>query len=1344
MKPTLKQLQAELAQTQRERDAAMTREAALARISQRINEQPLDLDGTLVAIAEAARELTDGDSARVWFLEGELLIGGPGAVGRGREAYAPAGMTVSLGGSTPLQRAARERKGVALDDLLDVQFLALARSELEPGTDADAWEERVRTVGTRSTMAAPLGRLHPLGCITVTRVEVRPFNANELATLEAFAAQAAVAIETARAQQQLSERNDELARALEQQTATARVLEAISDFGFNLTEVLNTVVEQAAKLLEGDALIFELHGDRIVNIAGHGQQALRDTLGVEVPIRDDDLRAIVIRERRPQSATIRPDSPGRWSPQEKAYSRLIGTYSVHMVPLSGKDAVIGGLTVHIPGEHRFTDGEKALVQSFANQAAIAIENARLLRELRESNRATNEALEVQQVMAGVLAIVAGAPSDIDATLPEIGRAALRLTGSDKAAVSFYVGDALRYWNNVADEVTSGVGGDIVGGQVSEPTITAAAIAGNCVIELTGPFDAWAAEYPGSYKMARQWGLQKGAILAMPLPGPEGALGAVVIIRGLAEPYSDSHKAILRTLADQAVIAIQNAHMFGELQVRNREVSAALEQQKALADVLNVIASSATDASPVLEAIIETGSRLCAAGGASAHLVHGDLLRMEVARGFAAAMVNEDRATWPVDRHSVTGRSIVERRTIVANRRQLLEEFRNAALAVDYRVNSLIAAPLMRGEQAFGALAFVSDRDDAFTPQQIALIEAFADQAVIAIDNARVFNELQARNREITEALKREEAGSAILRQISSAPEQLEQTLQQIADAAVGLTGLRTSIWRVEGNDTVIVARGIAQNQDVEVLNVPIGTRLAVSEEVLRLLETRKPAFHRIDSTLSVAGRAGAEQLERLGRNQFDNFAIAPILRADEVVAYIAIANCTESVLPILQSFADQAAIAIENARLIRELRESNQTISENLDRTTVMRNVLGIIASAPSDLDATLPQIAAAAVRLCGGGRAAVSINDADSLRLWFDGSIAVHQNRSDPTFKGAFFVTAAEENRVVEVCGPIDAWADEYPGSARWARSNGLTEQAALVVPLPGRNGPVGAILVMRPEATPYTERHKATLQTLADQAVIAIENARLFSELQAKTQELEIASRHKGEFLANMSHELRTPLNAIIGYSELLQEECEDLGQDDFLPDLGKIHTAGKHLLDLIGGILDLSKVEAGRMTMFLEDFDIAALVSDADAIVRPLVEKNGNTFVIDCPPEIGTMHADLVKVRQVLFNLLSNSAKFTQGGAITLTVRTHAEDATVTFAIRDTGIGMTEEQLGRLFEAFSQANAETSRKYGGTGLGLALSREFCRLMGGDITVESVAGEGSTFTVTLPVLCVEAEPAQ
>jgi signal transduction histidine kinase len=341
-------------------------------------------------------------------------------------------------------------------------------------------------------------------------------------------------------------------------------------------------------------------------------------------------------------------------------------------------------------------------------------------------------------------------------------------------------------------------------------------------------------------------------------------------------------------------------------------------------------------------------------------------------------------------------------------------------------------------------------------------------------------------------------------------------------------------------------------------------------------------------------------------------------------------------------------------------------------------------------------------------------------------------------------------ERRPLHVVGSAEELTAAYPGGAP-AFASGV--RAAASVPLVSGDSVLGVIVIRRAEPVPFAPKHIALLETFADQAVIAIENARLFNELQQKTQELEIASQHKSEFLANMSHELRTPLNAIIGYSELLQEECEDLGQDEFLPDLRKIRSAGHHLLTLISGILDLSKIEAGRMTMFLEDFDIATLARETQEIVSPLIERNGNTFVVECPEDAGTMHADLVKTRQVLFNLLSNAAKFTEGGSITLSVmREEGEgrreesppgpsSGLVRFAISDTGIGMTEDVMERLFEAFSQADVSTSRKYGGTGLGLALSREFCRMMGGDITVESTPGVGSTFTVVLPVVVEEPD---
>ncbi|MHB8522177.1 MAG: response regulator [Limisphaerales bacterium] len=230
--------------------------------------------------------------------------------------------------------------------------------------------------------------------------------------------------------------------------------------------------------------------------------------------------------------------------------------------------------------------------------------------------------------------------------------------------------------------------------------------------------------------------------------------------------------------------------------------------------------------------------------------------------------------------------------------------------------------------------------------------------------------------------------------------------------------------------------------------------------------------------------------------------------------------------------------------------------------------------------------------------------------------------------------------------------------------------------------------------------------------------------------------ANKTKSAFLANMSHELRTPLNAIIGYSEMLQEEAQDVGQETFVPDLQKIHTAGKHLLGLINDILDLSKVEAGKMTLYLETFDLAALARDVTATIQPLVASNANRLEVSCPADIGVMHADQTKVRQSLFNLLSNASKFTERGKITLEFlrQAEAEQEWVYMRVTDSGIGMSPEQLGRLFEAFTQANTAISRKYGGTGLGLVLSRNFCELMGGNLTVTSELGKGSTFTIKLP----------
>ncbi len=266
-----------------------------------------------------------------------------------------------------------------------------------------------------------------------------------------------------------------------------------------------------------------------------------------------------------------------------------------------------------------------------------------------------------------------------------------------------------------------------------------------------------------------------------------------------------------------------------------------------------------------------------------------------------------------------------------------------------------------------------------------------------------------------------------------------------------------------------------------------------------------------------------------------------------------------------------------------------------------------------------------------------------------------------------------------------------------------------------------------------------RINLETSNQMALQQLEEIKTKSEaLQTAQKAADAASQAKSQFLANMSHELRTPLNAIIGYSEMLQEEADDLGTPEIKPDLQKIHGAGKHLLGLINDILDLSKIEAGKMSLYLETFEIQALLNEVAATVQPLVQKNGNQLILEVAADIGSMRADITKIRQTLFNLLSNASKFTDKGTVRLRARRQAEN--LVFEVIDSGIGMTPEQVGRLFQAFAQADSSTSKKYGGTGLGLALSRKFCQLMGGDMTVSSEAGKGSTFTATIPAQVTEA----
>jgi two-component system, NtrC family, sensor kinase len=720
-------LQAELAQLKAERDAGLKREAALAQITRRINQHPLDFSGNLLAIAEAARDLTDSDGSRVCLVEGDEVVG------------------YQMSTRVPELKALYDARYMGRVSLEDAQQIHAATIRLGHTLNLDDGYAHAQTLGVsregflanlRSMMATPIKREGVgLGSLYTVRITVRPYTQSEIATLEAFADQAAVAIETARMFRELQARNHEVTEALRREEAGSEILRQISQAPEDLDATLQAITAAAQRLTGMTSALTLIEDGRVVNrgIAVIAGDEIHDAVGQSRSIAA--YYQLVMRERVlvswNQDAGINVEVAPELLAEIEADAQRFGVRATATAPIKRGDEIIGFLNIANSAGTPIAATVISLLESFADQASIAIENARLIRELRESDALKREALDVQGVMARVLGVIAGAPSDLRASFPEIASAAKQLTNADISAVVVNDGDRILAFSSVFGDPFADTNHDVAHWLLPENrAFGTVAMFENRVVEIAGPVVAWADKYPRSANLARAAGGTEGTYLAVPLPGSagsQGAAGSIMVGRGGLAPFSEDHRRILSTLASQAMIAIQNARLFGELQKRNAE---------------------------------------------------------------------------------------------------------------------------------------------------------------------------------ITEALRREEAGSAILRQISESPEQLEETLQAITEACLALTGCSSKIWTFEGDESVLYGAASAAHDERKVL--PKGTRVPISKEGRLALENKAPAIYQLAAGVSETFDG---TLSATGSTRIKSAAFVPVIRAKEVTAMLTLVDCDESVLPLVQSFADQAARA---------------------------------------------------------------------------------------------------------------------------------------------------------------------------------------------------------------------------------------------------------------------------------------------------------------------------------------------------------------------------------------------------------------------------------------------------